>query len=125
MILPLENQDLFLPDICLVGATFLFTFFPLKVPETTHPLELLYIVEQTVHCSNPANALVRLRLFANTAPVVPFKTRADRPELNQSRDGESRKPLKQRKAVGESQEGLQQLGRSDREERDWGMGGII
>ncbi|RWW20375.1 hypothetical protein GW17_00015518 [Ensete ventricosum] len=39
MILPLENQDLSLLDICPVGATFLFTFFPLKVSETTIPVE--------------------------------------------------------------------------------------
>ncbi|RRT81179.1 hypothetical protein B296_00007257, partial [Ensete ventricosum] len=39
MILPLENQDLSLLDICHVGATFLFVFFPLEVSKTTIPLD--------------------------------------------------------------------------------------
>ncbi|RWW12320.1 hypothetical protein BHE74_00025728 [Ensete ventricosum] len=39
MILPLENQDLSLLDICPVVATFLFAFFPLEVSETTIPLD--------------------------------------------------------------------------------------
>ncbi|RWW84474.1 hypothetical protein BHE74_00006916 [Ensete ventricosum] len=39
MILRLENHDLSLLDICHVGATFLFTFFPLEVSETTIRLD--------------------------------------------------------------------------------------
>ncbi|RRT37624.1 hypothetical protein B296_00038655 [Ensete ventricosum] len=39
IILPLENQDLSLLDICHVGATFLFAFFPLEVSETTIPVD--------------------------------------------------------------------------------------
>ncbi|RZS20670.1 hypothetical protein BHM03_00053210 [Ensete ventricosum] len=39
MILPLENQDLLLLDICPVGETFLFAFFPVEVSETTIPLD--------------------------------------------------------------------------------------
>ncbi|RZR72796.1 hypothetical protein BHM03_00017137 [Ensete ventricosum] len=39
MILPTENQDLSLLDICPIGAIFLFAFFPLEVLETTIPLD--------------------------------------------------------------------------------------
>ncbi|RWW53171.1 hypothetical protein BHE74_00040363 [Ensete ventricosum] len=73
MILPLENQDLSLLDICHVGATFLFAFFPLEVSETTIPFGVLRLAEQLVPCSALANALARLRLFANTVPTSPFK----------------------------------------------------
>ncbi|RWW73545.1 hypothetical protein BHE74_00018570 [Ensete ventricosum] len=73
MILPLENQDLSLLDICPIGVIFLFSFFPLEVSETTIPFGLLRLVEQLVPCSTPTNALARLRLFANTVPTVPFK----------------------------------------------------
>ncbi|RWW82742.1 hypothetical protein BHE74_00008781 [Ensete ventricosum] len=38
-----------------------------------YPLRLLCLVEQTLHCSASANALARLRLFANIAPAAPFK----------------------------------------------------
>ncbi|RWV90525.1 hypothetical protein GW17_00047258 [Ensete ventricosum] len=38
-----------------------------------HPVGLLHLTEQFVHCSAPVNALARLRLFANTTPVAPFK----------------------------------------------------
>ncbi|RWW10737.1 hypothetical protein GW17_00025704 [Ensete ventricosum] len=38
-----------------------------------HPLGLLRLTKQSVHCSAPANAFTRLRLFANTAPATPFK----------------------------------------------------
>ncbi|RWV85927.1 hypothetical protein GW17_00052229 [Ensete ventricosum] len=71
MILPLENQDLSLLDICPVGATFLFAFLSGSFGD--HPLGLLRLTEQCVHCSAPTNALARLRLFANTAPATPFK----------------------------------------------------
>ncbi|RZR74475.1 hypothetical protein BHM03_00037316 [Ensete ventricosum] len=78
MILPLENQDLSLLDICPVGATFLFSFFPLEVSETTIPLDHfallnnLYIVlsqqmrlldcdsspiQPSLHPSRPSNVL--------------------------------------------------------------------
>ncbi|RZS17883.1 hypothetical protein BHM03_00050088 [Ensete ventricosum] len=73
MILPLENQDISLLDICPVGATFLFVFFPLEVSETTIPFGLLCFAEQLVSCSAPANALARLRLFANIVPIALFK----------------------------------------------------
>ncbi|RZS21323.1 hypothetical protein BHM03_00053950 [Ensete ventricosum] len=73
MILPLENYNLFLLNICLVGTIFLFIFFPLKVSETTIPFGLLRLVEQLVPCSAPANALSRLRLFPNTVSTASFK----------------------------------------------------
>ncbi|RRT64030.1 hypothetical protein B296_00027057, partial [Ensete ventricosum] len=73
MILPLENQDLSLLDICPVGATFLFAFFPLEVSKTIIPFGLLRLAEQLVSCSAHANALARLWLFANTVPTAPFK----------------------------------------------------
>ncbi|RWV94027.1 hypothetical protein GW17_00043475 [Ensete ventricosum] len=73
MILPLENQDLSLLDICHVGATLLFAFFPLEVSETTIPFGLLRLTEQLASCSALVNALARLRLFANTIPTAPFK----------------------------------------------------
>ncbi|RRT47471.1 hypothetical protein B296_00004617 [Ensete ventricosum] len=73
MILPLENYDLSLLDICPAGVTFLFIYFPLKVSETTIPFGLLRLAEQLVPCSVPVNALARLRPFANTAPTTPFK----------------------------------------------------
>ncbi|RWW39673.1 hypothetical protein BHE74_00054972 [Ensete ventricosum] len=73
MILPLENWDLSLLDIYSVGATFLLTFFPLEVSETTIPFGLLRLAEHLVPCSAPANALAKLRLFANTVPIAPFK----------------------------------------------------
>ncbi|RWW66190.1 hypothetical protein BHE74_00026455 [Ensete ventricosum] len=60
-------------DICPIGATFLFTYFPLEVSETTTPFGLLRLAEQLVPCSAPANALARLRLFANTVSNAPFK----------------------------------------------------
>ncbi|RWV78102.1 hypothetical protein GW17_00060987, partial [Ensete ventricosum] len=60
-------------DICPVGATFLFTYFPLEVSETTIPFGLLRLAEQLVPCSAPANALARLRPFANTVSTAPFK----------------------------------------------------
>ncbi|RRT56201.1 hypothetical protein B296_00037091 [Ensete ventricosum] len=59
--------------ICPVGATFLFTYFPLVVSETTIPFGLLRLAEQLVPCSAPTNALARLRLFANTVSTTPFK----------------------------------------------------
>ncbi|RRT79679.1 hypothetical protein B296_00021536 [Ensete ventricosum] len=73
IILPLENYDLSLLDIYPVGVTFLYTFFPLKVSETTIPFRLLRLAEQLVSCSAPANALARLRLFANIVSDAPFK----------------------------------------------------
>ncbi|RZR82103.1 hypothetical protein BHM03_00008445 [Ensete ventricosum] len=73
IILPIENQDLSLLNICLVGATFLFAFFPLEVSKTTIPFGLLRLAEQLMPCSAPANALARLQLIANTAPATPFK----------------------------------------------------
>ncbi|RRT63723.1 hypothetical protein B296_00030893 [Ensete ventricosum] len=39
MILPLENQDLYLLDIYPIKTTFLFAFFSLEVSETTSPLD--------------------------------------------------------------------------------------
>ncbi|RRT40113.1 hypothetical protein B296_00051717 [Ensete ventricosum] len=63
-------------DICPIGATFLFTYFPLEVLETTIPFGLLRLAEQLVPCSAPANALARLRLFANTVSNAPFKFRS-------------------------------------------------
>ncbi|RWW57011.1 hypothetical protein BHE74_00036234 [Ensete ventricosum] len=42
----MENQDLFFLDICPVGATVLFTFFPLEVLETTIPFGLFRLAEQ-------------------------------------------------------------------------------
>ncbi|RRT56077.1 hypothetical protein B296_00004690 [Ensete ventricosum] len=73
MILLLENQDLSLLDIYPFGAIFLFTFFPLEVSKTTIPFGLLHLTEQLVPYSAPANALARLRLFANTVPTAHFK----------------------------------------------------
>ncbi|RWW21145.1 hypothetical protein GW17_00014710 [Ensete ventricosum] len=73
MILPLENQDLSLLDICPIGATFLFAFFSLEVSETTIPLDYSIFTEHYMHCSAPANVLARLRLFANTALAASFK----------------------------------------------------
>ncbi|RRT67605.1 hypothetical protein B296_00017620 [Ensete ventricosum] len=64
-------------NICHVGATFLFAFFPLEVSETTIPFGLLCLAEQLVPCSAPANAFARLRLFANTVPTAPFKASSD------------------------------------------------
>ncbi|RWV77206.1 hypothetical protein GW17_00061999 [Ensete ventricosum] len=75
MILPLENQDLSLLDIYHIEATFLFAFFPLEVSETTIPFGLLRLAEQLVPSSALANALARLRLFANTIPTAPFKVK--------------------------------------------------
>ncbi|RRT51966.1 hypothetical protein B296_00046100, partial [Ensete ventricosum] len=40
---------------------------------TTIPFGLLCLAEQLVPRSGPANALARLRLFANTVPTAPFK----------------------------------------------------
>ncbi|RWW16497.1 hypothetical protein GW17_00019617 [Ensete ventricosum] len=73
MILPLENYDLSLLDICPIEATFFFTFIPLEVSETTIPFGLLRLAEQLVPCSTPVNALARLRPFANTVFTAPFK----------------------------------------------------
>ncbi|RWV84270.1 hypothetical protein BHE74_00044040 [Ensete ventricosum] len=73
MIFPLENYDLSLLDICHVGATFLFIYFPLEVSETTIPFGLLRLAKQLVPCSAPANALARLRPFANTVSTASFK----------------------------------------------------
>ncbi|RWV79774.1 hypothetical protein BHE74_00039967 [Ensete ventricosum] len=64
MTLHLENKDLSLLDICSVGATFLFAFFPLEVSKTTIPFGLLRLAEQLVSCSVPANAL-----DCNTSPI--------------------------------------------------------
>ncbi|RWW47642.1 hypothetical protein BHE74_00046346, partial [Ensete ventricosum] len=41
--------------------------------ETTIPFGLLRLAEQLMPYSTPANALARLRLFANTVPTTPFK----------------------------------------------------
>ncbi|RWW81086.1 hypothetical protein BHE74_00010543 [Ensete ventricosum] len=41
-----------------------------------HPLWILYLAEQLVPCSVPANALVRLRPFVNTVPTAPFKLKS-------------------------------------------------
>ncbi|RWV90158.1 hypothetical protein GW17_00047659 [Ensete ventricosum] len=73
MILPLENQDLSLLDICLVEATFLFAFFPLEVSETTIPLDYFVLLNNLCIVLPPANAYVRLRLFANTIPLHPLR----------------------------------------------------
>ncbi|RWW39338.1 hypothetical protein BHE74_00055343, partial [Ensete ventricosum] len=73
MILSLENEDLSLLDICPVGATFLFTFFPLEVSNTTILFGLIRLAEQLVPYSAPVNALARLRLFVITVPTAPFK----------------------------------------------------
>ncbi|RZR87767.1 hypothetical protein BHM03_00015242 [Ensete ventricosum] len=72
MILPLENQDLSLLDICLVGATFLFAFFPLEVSDTI-PFGLFRFAEQLMPCSALVDASARLRLFSNTVLAAPFK----------------------------------------------------
>ena len=34
---------------------------------------LLYLAEQSVHCSTPTNTLARLRLFVNITPTTPLK----------------------------------------------------
>ncbi|RRT41379.1 hypothetical protein B296_00049221 [Ensete ventricosum] len=60
-------------DIYPIAATFLFTFFPSEVSETTIPFGLLCLAEQLVPCSAPANILARLRPFANTVSTIPFK----------------------------------------------------
>ncbi|CAL9086597.1 unnamed protein product, partial [Musa textilis] len=39
-----------------------------------HPLGLLHLTEQTMHYSTFANALARVRLFANTAPTIPSRS---------------------------------------------------
>ncbi|RZS24250.1 hypothetical protein BHM03_00057302 [Ensete ventricosum] len=73
MILSLGNQDLSLVDICPVGATFPFAFFPLEVSETTISLDYSVLLNNMCIVLPPTNALVRLRLSANTAPAAPFK----------------------------------------------------
>ncbi|RWW27296.1 hypothetical protein GW17_00008279 [Ensete ventricosum] len=74
-------SDLSLLDICPVGATFLFTFFPLEVSETTIPFGLLRLAEQLVPCSAPVNALARLRLFEIQSPLHPSSRYAIPPTL--------------------------------------------
>ncbi|RWW53123.1 hypothetical protein BHE74_00040412 [Ensete ventricosum] len=44
------------------------------ISEITIPFGLLRLADQLVPCSALANALARLRLFANTIPTTPFKT---------------------------------------------------
>ncbi|RRT66134.1 hypothetical protein B296_00022215, partial [Ensete ventricosum] len=48
--------------------------------KTTIPFGLLRLAEQLVPCSAPANALARLRPFANTVPTAPFKKDTDKHE---------------------------------------------
>ncbi|RZS27591.1 hypothetical protein BHM03_00061093 [Ensete ventricosum] len=43
------------------------------ISEITIPFGLLRLADQLVPCSALANALARLRLFANTIPTTPFK----------------------------------------------------
>ncbi|RZR89971.1 hypothetical protein BHM03_00017788 [Ensete ventricosum] len=70
---PLRPLDLSLLDICPAGATFLFTYFLLEVSETTIPFGLLRLAEQLMSYSALANALARMRPFANTVPTAPFR----------------------------------------------------
>ncbi|RRT40304.1 hypothetical protein B296_00047013 [Ensete ventricosum] len=67
MILPLENQDLSLLDICRVGATFLFAFFPLKVPETTIPLDYFVLLNSLCVVLPPQMRL----LDCDSSPIQP------------------------------------------------------
>ncbi|RWW87539.1 hypothetical protein BHE74_00003632 [Ensete ventricosum] len=45
----------------------------MEVSETTPPFGLFRLAEQLMPCSAPANALARLRPFANTVYTAPFK----------------------------------------------------
>ncbi|RZR81796.1 hypothetical protein BHM03_00008095 [Ensete ventricosum] len=57
-------------NICHVGATFLFAFFPLEVSETTIPFGLLCLAEQLVPCSAPANGDIA---FRNSSSIRAFR----------------------------------------------------
>ncbi|RZR82115.1 hypothetical protein BHM03_00008468 [Ensete ventricosum] len=67
MILPLENLDLSLLDICPVGVTFLFAFFPLEVSETTFPLDYSVLLNNLCIV-----LLSQMRLLdCNSSPIQP------------------------------------------------------
>ncbi|RRT33310.1 hypothetical protein B296_00045274 [Ensete ventricosum] len=51
---------------------------PLSRKETTIPFGLVCLAEQLVPYSVPANALARLRIFANTVPTALFKIRMEK-----------------------------------------------
>ncbi|RWV96864.1 hypothetical protein GW17_00040390 [Ensete ventricosum] len=61
-------------DICPVGATFLFTFFPLEVSETTIPFRLLRVTEQLVPCSAPVNDLLDYNSSPIQSPLHPLSS---------------------------------------------------
>ncbi|RWW71552.1 hypothetical protein BHE74_00020700 [Ensete ventricosum] len=67
MILPLENQDISLLDICHVRATFIFTFFPLKVSETTIPLDYSVLLNNLCIILLPQMRL----LDCDSSPIQP------------------------------------------------------
>ncbi|RWW73336.1 hypothetical protein BHE74_00018799, partial [Ensete ventricosum] len=67
MIAPLENQDLSLLDIYLVGETFLFTFFPLEVLETTIPLDYSVLLNNLYLVLLPQMRL----LDCDSSPIQP------------------------------------------------------
>lgn len=73
MIRPVENQDLSLLDICLIGATSFITSFPLEVSGTTIHLDYSALLTKIVHCFVPANVIVRLWLFTNITHIAPLK----------------------------------------------------
>ncbi|RWW20711.1 hypothetical protein GW17_00015161 [Ensete ventricosum] len=67
MILPLDNQDLSLLDICHVGVTFLFAFFPLEVSETTVRLDYSVLLNNLCMVLPPQ---IRLR-DCDSSPIHP------------------------------------------------------
>ncbi|RWW10863.1 hypothetical protein GW17_00025573 [Ensete ventricosum] len=67
MILPLENHDLSLLDICVVGVTFLFPFFPLEVSETTIPLDYSVLLNKLCIVIAPQMHL----LDCDSSPIQP------------------------------------------------------
>ncbi|RWW73757.1 hypothetical protein BHE74_00018338 [Ensete ventricosum] len=69
MILPLENQDLSLLDICPVGAIFLFAFFPLEVLKTTIPLDYSALLNKLCIVMPPQMHL----LDCDSLPIQPSK----------------------------------------------------
>ncbi|RRT74566.1 hypothetical protein B296_00021315 [Ensete ventricosum] len=72
MILPLENQDLSLLDICPVRVTFLFAFFPLEVSETTIPLDYFALLNKLCMVLLPQMHLLDCD-FTNTPLLHPSR----------------------------------------------------
>ncbi|RWW08978.1 hypothetical protein GW17_00027559 [Ensete ventricosum] len=70
---PFRELELIPPGYLSCWSNFPLAFLLLKVSETTIPFGLLRLAEQLVPCSAPANALARLRPFANTVPSAPFE----------------------------------------------------